>query len=55
MDLITQKLPYNYNAVYKTVSAPHYPQKIPPWVAAQLLMLQKVFLTVQAFLKAVMP
>ena len=55
MDLIGQKQPYNYNAVYRTVSAPHYPQKIAPWVAAQLLMLQKVCLTVQVFPKAVMP
>ena len=51
---IAQKLPYNYNAVYKTVSAPHCPQKTTPWVAAQLLMLEKVCLTVQVFPKMVM-
>ena len=55
VDLIAQKLPCNYNAVYRTVSAPHCPQKTVPWVAAQLLMLHKVCLTVQMFLKAVIP
>ena len=33
VDLIAQKLPCNYNAVYRTVSAPHCPQKTAPWVA----------------------
>ena len=33
MDLIAQKLPCNYDAVYRTVSAPHCPQKTAPWVA----------------------
>ena len=55
MDLIAQKLPCNYNEVYRTVSAPHCPQKTAPWVAAQLLMLQKMCLTVQVFPKTVMP
>ena len=55
VDLIAQKLPCNYNAVYRIVSAPHCPQKIVPWVAAQLFMLKKVFLTVQVFPKTMIP
>ena len=34
LDLITQELPYNYNAVKKTVWVPMLSSKIVPWVVA---------------------